>query len=262
MPPAFSRPSSPSSAPPASSAPRWPPRWNAPDTGSSQVTRATLPALLETRRNAGHVIDCIGLTGDFRTRPHDTAEAHVGVTARCLAGLHFASFLFLSSTRVYAPRHRDSRSHTAHLRARRPVRPLQPHQARRRSRLPRRSAPDGARRPPVQRLRRRHAERHIPRPSCSGRASGTGVVRFRQSAKSTKDYVSLAEVTRLLPAIATERPAPALQPRRRRQHQPRRHCRRAAPPVRLARRVRTRCSRGALPADRHRPPDRSNSAPR
>ena len=28
-------------------------------------------------------------------------------------------------------------------------------------------------------------------------------MRFRQSAKSTKDYVSLAEVTRLLPAIAT-----------------------------------------------------------
>ena len=31
----------------------------------------------------------------------------------------------------------------------------------------------------------------------------TGAVRFHQSAKSTKDYVSLAEVTRLLPAIAT-----------------------------------------------------------
>ena len=41
------------------------------------VTRGTLPALLETHRDAGHVIDC-------------------------LAGLHFESFLFLSSTRVYA----------------------------------------------------------------------------------------------------------------------------------------------------------------
>ena len=41
------------------------------------VTRGALPALLETRRNAGHVIDCIGLTGDFRARPHDTAEAHL-----------------------------------------------------------------------------------------------------------------------------------------------------------------------------------------
>jgi len=37
------------------------------------VTRGALPVLLETRRNADHVIDCIGLTGDFRDRPNDTA---------------------------------------------------------------------------------------------------------------------------------------------------------------------------------------------
>ena len=66
------------------------------------VTRASLPALLAGRRPAGHVIDCVGLTGDFRVRPLDTAEAHVGVVARCLADLQFDSFLLLSSTRVYA----------------------------------------------------------------------------------------------------------------------------------------------------------------
>jgi hypothetical protein len=33
--------------------------------------------------------------------------------------------------------------------------------------------------------------------------SSSGTVRFRQSAKSSKDYVSLAQVTRLLPVIAT-----------------------------------------------------------
>ena len=66
------------------------------------VTRASLPALLAGRRPAGHVIDCVGLTGDFRVRPLDTAEAHVGFVARCLAELQFDSFLLLSSTRVYA----------------------------------------------------------------------------------------------------------------------------------------------------------------
>ena len=66
------------------------------------VDRAALPALLASKQSAGHVISCIGLTGNFRTRPLDAAEAHVGVTARCLAQLHCASFLYLSSTRVYA----------------------------------------------------------------------------------------------------------------------------------------------------------------
>ena len=41
------------------------------------VTRDDLPALLSARRPAGDVIYCIGLTADFRTRPLDTAEAHV-----------------------------------------------------------------------------------------------------------------------------------------------------------------------------------------
>jgi nucleoside-diphosphate-sugar epimerase len=65
------------------------------------VTRAALPALLAARQPCDHVIDCIGLTGDFRSRPTDTAHAHVGLVARCLSELRFESFLLLSSTRVY-----------------------------------------------------------------------------------------------------------------------------------------------------------------
>ena len=48
------------------------------------ITRAALPALLNSHRPVGHVIDCIGLTGDFRSRPLDTADAHVGIVAQCL----------------------------------------------------------------------------------------------------------------------------------------------------------------------------------
>lgn len=49
----------------------------------------------------GHVIYCAGLTADFRTRPHDTMEAHVGLISRILAFGEFESLLYLSSTRIY-----------------------------------------------------------------------------------------------------------------------------------------------------------------
>lgn len=51
--------------------------------------------------HAGHVIFCIGLTSDFRSRPLDTVEAHVGALHDFLRALHFDSFTYLSSTRVY-----------------------------------------------------------------------------------------------------------------------------------------------------------------
>jgi nucleoside-diphosphate-sugar epimerase len=50
----------------------------------------------------GHVFYCVGLTADFRTRPFETIEAHVGFAAELLRRAQFASFLYLSSTRVYA----------------------------------------------------------------------------------------------------------------------------------------------------------------
>lgn len=55
-----------------------------------------------TTRALGHVIFAIGVTGDFRTRPIDTVQAHVCVLARLLATADFESLLVLSSTRVYA----------------------------------------------------------------------------------------------------------------------------------------------------------------
>lgn len=49
-----------------------------------------------------HVIYAIGLTADFRRRPFDTIEAHVSLVSRLLQECEPASFLYLSSTRVYA----------------------------------------------------------------------------------------------------------------------------------------------------------------
>lgn len=52
-------------------------------------------------RDLGTVIYTIGLTADFRSRPYETAEAHVGYLARILEKAHYRSLTYLSSTRVY-----------------------------------------------------------------------------------------------------------------------------------------------------------------
>jgi len=50
----------------------------------------------------GHVLYCVGLTADFRERPYETVDAHVGLLRDVLARADFGSLLYLSSTRVYA----------------------------------------------------------------------------------------------------------------------------------------------------------------
>jgi nucleoside-diphosphate-sugar epimerase len=52
-------------------------------------------------RQLGHIIYCIGLTADFRTRAFETVEAHVGELLRVLRDCEFDSLLYLSSTRLY-----------------------------------------------------------------------------------------------------------------------------------------------------------------
>jgi len=56
--------------------------------------------LLEGRA-LGHIIYCIGLTGDFRERPSETMEAHVGHLVDVIRTASFESLLYLSSARVY-----------------------------------------------------------------------------------------------------------------------------------------------------------------
>lgn len=52
-------------------------------------------------KELGHVIYCIGITGDFRERPFDTVEAHVCLLSKILKRCKYESFLYLSSTRIY-----------------------------------------------------------------------------------------------------------------------------------------------------------------
>lgn len=52
-------------------------------------------------RNLGHVIDCAGITADFRTRPYDTVDAHVSRVVDLARHCTFERFVYLSSTRIY-----------------------------------------------------------------------------------------------------------------------------------------------------------------
>lgn len=56
----------------------------------------------EIPNELGHAVWAIGLTADFRQRPIDTVRAHVAAVLDVLERGRFDSFLYLSSTRVYA----------------------------------------------------------------------------------------------------------------------------------------------------------------
>jgi hypothetical protein len=53
------------------------------------VIRAALPELLASRLPCGHVIACIGLAGDFRSRPIDTSrpDAEFGPASSSLSAV-------------------------------------------------------------------------------------------------------------------------------------------------------------------------------
>jgi nucleoside-diphosphate-sugar epimerase len=166
------------------------------------VTRAAIPALLAARQPCGHVIDCIGLTGHFRSRPIDAAEAHVSVVARCLSELQFESFLLLSSTRVY--RHAFATHEGAAL----PSLPADPSELYNLTKLAGEALCLSDRRPAVRVVRLSNVYGPgMPAETFLGavlRDGGpTGSVLFHQGPGSTNDYVSIASVVRLLPAIAT-----------------------------------------------------------
>jgi len=166
------------------------------------ITRASLPALLAGRRPVGHVIDCVGLTGDFRVRPLDTAEAHVGLVAHCLGELQFESFLLLSSTRVYG------RATTTHEDAALPTLPSEPSDLYNVTKLAGEALclADPRQTTRVARLSNVYGV-GMPAETFLGQVlregSATGNVVLREAAASSKDYVSVAAVVRLLPAIAT-----------------------------------------------------------
>lgn len=165
------------------------------------ITRASLPSLLAATRPVGHVIDCIGLTGDFRRRPFDTAEAHVGLVARCLAELQFSSFLLLSSTRVYA------RAAATHEDIPIPTLPCDASDLYNVTKLAGEALCLTDPRPFLRAVRLSNVYGiEMPEDTFLGQVvregRRTGGVVFHQGPASAKDYISIALVVRILPLIA------------------------------------------------------------
>lgn len=71
---------------------------------SGQAFQAVGRGDVPPRGELGHVIYCIGVTGDFRERPYDTVEAHVCALLDLVRNASFDSILYVSSTRLYAGR--------------------------------------------------------------------------------------------------------------------------------------------------------------
>ena len=167
------------------------------------VGRDGLPGFLAGRFPAGHVIDCIGLTGDFRTRPLDTAEAHVGVVARALAREGMASFLLLSSTRLYA------RADTTREDAELLIRPDAAGDLYNITKLAGEALCLSDPRPEIRVARLSNvygpgmgADCFLGQVLAEGRT--TGAVTLRQGLLSCKDYIAIDDVTALLRRIASD----------------------------------------------------------
>ena len=167
------------------------------------VKRADLSCWLNNRDVQGPVIYTIGLTADFRQHPHATVEAHVGLLSKVLRRPGIDNFLFLSSTRVYA------RSTQTHETASLPCLSSDPSDLYNLSKLLGESLVLQDPRPGLKVVRlsnvvgpKQPASTFVGallEEACAG-----GVVTIHQPAITTKNYVALADVLRLLPLI-TER---------------------------------------------------------
>lgn len=148
----------------------------------------------------GHVIYCIGLTGDFRAHPLAAVDAHVCVLVDLLSRSTFDSFLYLSSVRLYAGRTGPAQEEDQ-LRLD-PVRPDDLYNASKalgeaivlslgdRGRVARPSNVYGA------------GQRDSFIAEVVDEAQAEGVVTFRSPPESSRDYISVEDVARLLVDIA------------------------------------------------------------
>jgi nucleoside-diphosphate-sugar epimerase len=165
---------------------------------SKEMLSGDLTALKE--KALGHLIYCIGLTADFRKRPLETVEAHVCLLNQLLKLDGYTSLTYLSSTRLYAGA--DSTDENAILRAA----PGAADCLYNISKMMGESlCLNGSRRGRAVRLSNVYgicpgSENFLV--SVLHEAAATGNVKLNTGPESAKDYVSLADVVRLLPDIA------------------------------------------------------------
>jgi nucleoside-diphosphate-sugar epimerase len=151
----------------------------------------------------GHVFYCAGLTADFRVRPFDAIEAHVSFAVEVLRHARFDSFLYCSSTRVYAGA--AEAVETASL----VVDPNAPGDLYNLSKLMGEAACLAVANPAVRIARLSNVFGHDPGSdnfiaSIVRDAVTTGLVRLRTDARSSKDYIAVQDVAAALTKIALQ----------------------------------------------------------
>lgn len=157
----------------------------------------------EKGAHLGRIIYSIGVTADFRSRPHDTVEAHVGRLSRVLQDYCFDSFTYMSSARLYR-----CAAGPAEETASFSLPPLDPDKLYDLSKLLGECLCRFNADPNVRIVRMSNAYvagDTSPNflPSVVAEAARTGAVEIRQSAASRKDYVPLDDAVAAIIAIAT-----------------------------------------------------------
>ena len=165
------------------------------------IFRHEMEDWLAGQDTAGTVIYCIGLTADFRHRPHSTVEAHVGVLSKVLQRPGVEKLLYLSSTRVYG------RSLDTCESALLPCLTSDPSDLYNLSKLLGEALVLQDQRPGLKVVRLSNVVGPLqPKDTFIGalleEAKHCNIVTIRQHADTTKNYVALSDVVRLLPLIA------------------------------------------------------------
>ena len=167
------------------------------------VNRIELPIWLNDRDPQGAVIYTIGLTADFRQKPHATVDAHVSLLSQVLQRPGIEQLLLLSSTRVYA------RSAHTHETESLPCLSSDPSDLYNLSKMLGEALVLQDPRPGLKVVRLSNVVGPKQPPNTFvgallGEARATGLVTIHQPADTTKNYVALGDVVRLLPLIAEE----------------------------------------------------------
>jgi nucleoside-diphosphate-sugar epimerase len=146
----------------------------------------------------GHVIYCIGLTGNYREHPHKTIEAHVSLLSEFINRCKFESFIYLSSTRVYLHNSTTSVSETIS------VMPTEREELYNLSKLLGESLCINTNKCKVVRLSNVVGAGMSPHLFVGQliREALTGKIKLRSHFKSVKDYISISDVVRLLSNIS------------------------------------------------------------
>lgn len=150
----------------------------------------------------GHVFYCIGLTANFRKRPFDTVDAHICLLRQLLEHGHMESLTYMSSTRVYE--NAIGTDETTTLQGT----PTNPEHLYNFSKLMGESlCLTSSNKTKVVRLSNVygsdiHSQNFLT--SVLKEAVQNNSVQFLTSPQSSKDYISITEVVRLLPLIAID----------------------------------------------------------